>query len=69
MELIEPEGRRFIGADAIPEIASRLPGWKLLTPILRCMLAFRLLHAPYDWIARNRGRLKGGSGRCSLPAD
>jgi predicted DCC family thiol-disulfide oxidoreductase YuxK len=57
MRLIEPDGTMHIGADAIYQIASRLPyfrgfSWLYHLPVVRC-LTRRL----YAWIAANRLKL------------
>jgi predicted DCC family thiol-disulfide oxidoreductase YuxK len=57
MRLIEPDGTMHIGADAIYQIASRLPyfrrfSWLYHLPVARC-LTRRL----YAWIAANRMKL------------
>lgn len=66
MKVLLPSGRLIEGADAVFQIARRLPGWRwfvwmYLIPGLR-----QLGRLVYGWIARNRQRLGRGEV-CDLP--
>ena len=65
MAIIQPDGRRFDGAAAIPEIICRLPRWRALTPIFRALLAIGLLKPAYQFVASNREKM-GGDGACRI---
>jgi predicted DCC family thiol-disulfide oxidoreductase YuxK len=61
MRLIGPEGRVYVGADAVYQIARRLPRWRRVAWMYRLPGLRRLLRAVYAWVAANRHAL---SGRC-----
>ena len=57
MRLMLPEGGVAVGADAMYEIARRMPGWRWVAWLYRIPGVNRIARAAYDWIARNRYRL------------
>jgi predicted DCC family thiol-disulfide oxidoreductase YuxK len=54
LHLICPDGRILVGAEAIPEILSRLKGWRGLQMIFRSKIFNKAADPVYRWIARNR---------------
>ncbi len=71
MRLVLGPGRIAVGADAVYEIARRVPGWRLFA-WLYCVPGLRsLFRTAYAWVARNRHRLgrtcKDGTCRTDLP--
>jgi predicted DCC family thiol-disulfide oxidoreductase YuxK len=57
MRLVLGPGRILVGADAVYEIARRLPGWRLLAWLYCVPGLHAMLRAAYGWIAANRHRL------------
>ena len=68
MRLIDPEGRIHVGADAVYEIARRLPAWRRLAWVYRLPIAHRLVRLVYKWIAAHRRSLgqSCASGACAV---
>jgi predicted DCC family thiol-disulfide oxidoreductase YuxK len=56
MHLVFPDGRVFAGADALPPILDRLPGWRVAGHVLGRRGLRPLNRALYRWIARTRNR-------------
>ena len=63
MVLVQPDGHRLEGADAIPEIAKRIPYYRVLTPLLRALLAFGVLWPAYHFVTRTWGPKSGNCAR------
>lgn len=57
MRLIQPDGHVWVGADAIREIARRLPGGVWFSALYRLPGFGWLVRRIYDWIARHRRQL------------
>ena len=57
MRLVHVDGSVSVGADAVYQIARRLPGWRGWAWLYRVPGLRSLLRAIYGWIARNRYRL------------
>ncbi|HVE99386.1 MAG TPA: DCC1-like thiol-disulfide oxidoreductase family protein [Mycobacteriales bacterium] len=68
VQWVEPSGRRAAGAAAVAWLLVlsggmwRVPGRLMLTPPISWLAA-----GVYRLVARNRGRLPGGSAACALP--
>ncbi len=61
LRLIDADHAVFRGADAVYQIARRLPGWRLLAWVYRVPGLRQGLRAAYGWVAARRYRL---AGRC-----
>jgi predicted DCC family thiol-disulfide oxidoreductase YuxK len=59
MRLVHTDGSVSVGADAVYQIARRLPGWRTMAWLYRVPGLRLLFRAAYAWIARNRYRLAG----------
>ena len=57
MRVIEPDGTMHIGADAIYQIASRLPYFRRFSWLYHLPLARNLARRVYGWVAANRMNL------------
>jgi len=57
MRVIAPDGTVSVGADAVYEIARRLPRWRFLSPLYRLPGGRWVGRIAYRWIAANRYRL------------
>ncbi|MBI1825029.1 MAG: DUF393 domain-containing protein [Planctomycetes bacterium] len=68
MRLITPQGRTFVGADAIQKIASRLPFWRRLSWLYYVPIIHGLSRIAYSRVAKHRMQLSGlcKSGACEL---
>ena len=68
MRLVHPNGSVSVGADAVYEIARRLPGWRNWAWLYRLPGLKFVLRALYAWVARNRYRLARAceDGACEL---
>ncbi len=64
MRLIMPDGRVYVGADAVYHIARRLPLWRRFAWAYRVPGVHGLARLAYGWVAANRRKL----GR-ACPAD
>jgi predicted DCC family thiol-disulfide oxidoreductase YuxK len=64
VRLLEPDGRSWIGADAVQAIARRLPRWRRVAWIMGLPGIHWLAGLIYRFIARRRGCL---SGLCRVP--
>ncbi|HSF05297.1 MAG TPA: DUF393 domain-containing protein [Methylomirabilota bacterium] len=62
MQLVLPDGRVVSGADAVPELLARMPGWRWLGRAFDIPGARPLARRAYAWIAANRMKLS-----CRLP--
>jgi len=62
MQLVLPDGRVVSGADAVPELLARMPGWRWLARFFALPGIRPLARRVYGWIARNRMRLS-----CAVP--
>jgi ubiquinone biosynthesis monooxygenase Coq7 len=62
MQLVLPDGRILSGADAVPELLGRMPGWRWLRRAFDVPGARPVARRAYAWIARNRMQLS-----CRLP--
>jgi predicted DCC family thiol-disulfide oxidoreductase YuxK len=71
MRLVRPDGRIYVGADAVYEIARRLPRWRWFAWLYRIPGIHALCRWIYAWIAANRLRLgrtcAGGVCRIGQP--
>lgn len=63
MQLVLPDGRVLAGADAVPELLRRIPGWGWLATVFALPGVRPLARRAYAWIARNRMRISCGVGR------
>lgn len=70
MRLIAPDGRVYIGPDAVYQIARRLPGWRHMTWLYRVPGLRGLFRRAYGWVAANRYALSGEcrDKACGRPA-
>lgn len=57
MRLVDPQGRIHVGADAVYEIARRLPVWRRLAWLYRLPIVHGAARLIYKWIAANRQSL------------
>jgi predicted DCC family thiol-disulfide oxidoreductase YuxK len=57
MRLVLPCGQIHVGADAVYEIARRLPFWRWVAWLYRVPILGTVSRATYGWIAANRQRL------------
>jgi len=66
MRLITTEGRVFVGADAIYQIARCLPSTKAIAWLYQVPLIKQVCQLVYKWIAANRQKLAASceSGTC-----
>lgn len=66
MGLVDSDGRIHVGADAVYQIARRLPVWRRLVWIYRLPVAHGVARLVYRWIAANRQSLGRSyeAGRC-----
>ena len=64
MRLVSRDGSVHVGADAVYEIARRLPICRWLAWVYRVPIAHGMLRRAYGWIAANRGRLGGTDAVC-----
>ncbi|HEY7364084.1 MAG TPA: DUF393 domain-containing protein [Methylomirabilota bacterium] len=62
MQLVLPDGRVVSGADAVPELLARMPGWRWLGRVFDVPGARPFARRVYAWIAANRMKLS-----CRLP--
>ena len=62
MQLVLPDGRVLSGADAVPELLARMPGWRWLRHAFDVPGARPLARRAYAWIAANRLKIS-----CRLP--
>ena len=67
MRLIEPGGRVHVGADAVYEIARRLPRTRWAAWLYRVPGLHGVAREAYGWIARNRRRLGRACGPDGCP--
>jgi len=65
MRLIMPDGRTHVGADAIQQIAVRLPVWRRLAWLYHVPILHGLSQWAYAWVARHRMRLSGTCKSCA----
>lgn len=61
MQLVLPDGRILVGADAVPELLRRIRGLRWLATLFALPGVRPVARRVYGWIARNRMRLS-----CSL---
>lgn len=54
MRFVAPDGLIHVGADAVYQIAARLPFWRRLAWLYRVPGLHRLARAAYAWIAAHR---------------
>jgi predicted DCC family thiol-disulfide oxidoreductase YuxK len=66
MRVISPEGRLFVGADGVYQIARRLSGWRRWAWVYRVPGLRGILRLAYGWIAKNRYRLSGSATACRV---
>jgi predicted DCC family thiol-disulfide oxidoreductase YuxK len=57
MQLVLPDGRVLAGGAAIPEILSRVRGWRWLAALFRVPGARLVAPVAYRWVARHRHRI------------
>ncbi len=69
MRLITLDGTIHVGADAVYQIARRLPRWRRIVWVYRVPVIHALARLVYAWIAANRLRLSRTceEGACKLP--
>ena len=67
MRLIAPDGRIFVGADAVYHIARDLPFWRRVAWLYRVPGIQKLARLAYAWVAARRYRLNKtcDDGECS----
>ena len=63
MQLILPDGRILEGADAVPELLTRIPRWRWAVPVLALPGVRPAARRVYGWIAANRMRISCALGR------
>ncbi len=64
MHLIQPDGRVYPGADALPQLLRLFPGKRWLAPLFRIPGVLPLARRIYGWIAMRRHCLvRGMEGR------
>lgn len=61
MRFVAPDGAVSVGADAVYEIARRLPRTRWIAWLYRVPIVHAIARAVYAWIAANRYKL---AGRC-----
>jgi predicted DCC family thiol-disulfide oxidoreductase YuxK len=64
MRLICGDDGVHVGADAVYEIARRLPVCRWVAWIYRVPILHAVLPSAYGWVAANRGRLSGSGPVC-----
>ena len=62
MQLALPDGRVLAGADAVPELLRRVPGWGWLVGLFALPGARPLSRRVYAWVARNRMKISCAIG-------
>jgi predicted DCC family thiol-disulfide oxidoreductase YuxK len=69
MRFVAPDGAVSVGADAVYEIARRLPRTRWIAWLYRVPVLHAVARAMYKWIAANRYRLAGrcDTGACETP--
>lgn len=68
VQWVEPGRPALAGPDAIAALLrTSRPWWRLAGRLLQLRLVRALAWPAYDWVARNRHRLPGGTPACSLP--
>jgi predicted DCC family thiol-disulfide oxidoreductase YuxK len=65
LHLVAADGQLTVGADALPDILSRLPRWRRVAPVLRLRALRPLSRWLYRRIARTRSRVSTSS-ECDL---
>lgn len=60
MRLVMPSGAIHVGADAVYEIARRLPFWRRAAWLYRVPVLHAMLVWAYGWVAAHRGSLGHG---------
>jgi predicted DCC family thiol-disulfide oxidoreductase YuxK len=54
VHVVGPDGKTWVGVEAMEELARVLPGWRWLSWALRVPLVRPLAERIYAWVARNR---------------
>lgn len=69
LHAVDADGRWWVGADAVVEIAKRVPVLRPISAVARLPLAKSLLDDGYRTVARNRQRLSRALGltACEVP--
>lgn len=57
LRLVAPDGRVFVGAEAVYEIAKRLPRFRAVAWVYRLPLVRPIAERIYAWVARRRYQL------------
>lgn len=57
MRVVDPEGSIYIGADAVFQIARRLPGTRMIAWLYHVPVLKQFARRTYKWIAANRKKL------------
>jgi predicted DCC family thiol-disulfide oxidoreductase YuxK len=65
MQLVRRDGAVLAGADAVPEVLRRIPGWSLPARLLAWRALRPINRRVYRWIADNRPR-DGAAASCEL---
>jgi len=60
-------GRLIAGGDAFLEMWDQLPGWRLLSRLIRMARLERPFDRVYRWHSRGRFEQRCGTGSCPLP--
>lgn len=68
MHLVSPSGTVTAGAETLSPLLRLLPWGRPLAAALRLPGSNRLARTVYNWVARNRHRLPGGTPRCTTGA-
>ena len=57
MRVVDDSGRIFVGADAVHQIARRLPGTRMFAWLYHLPILKQIARQTYKWVAANRKRL------------
>ena len=60
-------GRLVAGGDAFLELWDQLPGWRLLSGLIRALRLERAFDRAYRWHSKGRFERRCGEGGCPLP--
>lgn len=65
IHVITPEGKIFIGGDAVPYFFEAIHGWQWVAFLFKIPCVLWLARPTYRWIATHRHRLRFGKSVCS----